>query len=115
MNAPQPSRGEVWYVDLNPTRGREQAGIRPALVVSVNPFNHGPADLVVALPITSKHKGIPLHVVLDPPEGGLKQQSFVKCEDVRSISKVRLIRRVGAIRAESLAEVAQKLRRLLGL
>ena len=68
----EPLRGEIWLVDLDPTRGREQAGKRPALVVSANAFNKGPADLVVVLPITSKAKGIPLHVRVDPPEGGVK-------------------------------------------
>ena len=42
-----PARGEVWSVDLDPVRGHEQAGTRPALVVSVDEFNEGPADLVV--------------------------------------------------------------------
>ena len=67
-----PARGEVWLVDLNPTRGREQAGRRPVLVVSVDTFNRGPADLVVILPITSRQKGIASHVAIDPPEGGVK-------------------------------------------
>ena len=44
-----PSRGEIWMVDLNPARGHEQAGYRPCLVVSVDLFNHGPAELVVVL------------------------------------------------------------------
>ena len=48
-----PLRGEVWLVDLDPTRGREQAGKRPALVISTNEFNGSPADLVVIVPITS--------------------------------------------------------------
>jgi hypothetical protein len=38
-----PCRGEIWRVNLNPSRGHEQAGIRPALIVSVDMFNHGPA------------------------------------------------------------------------
>ncbi len=112
---PQPSRGEVWMVDLNPTRGREQAGRRPALVVSVDPFNHGPAALVVVLPITSKEKGIPFHIEIRPPEAGLKKRSFIKCEDVRSIAKERLSRRMGAIRPLSQAAVDDRLRILLGL
>jgi mRNA interferase MazF len=45
------SRGEVWDVNFDPTVGREQAGIRSALVVSVDLFNEGPAELVVAIPI----------------------------------------------------------------
>ena len=102
-------------MDLNPTRGREQAGLRPGLVISVNPFNHGPADLVVLIPITSRSKGIPLHVPVAPPEGGLKQHSFIKCEDVRSISKDRLLKRCGAVSPQTLSAVETRLRLLLGL
>lgn len=78
---PNPSRAEVWLVDLNPTRGHKQAGRRPGLVVSVDPFNHGPVGLVVVLPITTRAKDVPFHVSIDPPEAGLKARSFIKCED----------------------------------
>ena len=86
MSLPRPSRGEIWFLNLDPTQGREQAGSRPALVISVDAFNQGPADLVVVLPVTSVAKGIPFHVPVSPPEGGVRQPSFIKCEDVRSIS-----------------------------
>ena len=65
-----PARGEVWYVDLNPVRGHEQAGRRPALVISVDRFNRGPAGLAVVLPATSREKGIPFHVEMSPPKAG---------------------------------------------
>ena len=110
-----PARGEVWMVDLDPTRGPEQAGRRPALVVSVDPFNHGPAGLVIVLPITSKAKGIPLHVQIQPPEGGVRSTSYIKCEDVRSESKQRLARRLGTISSPTQAAVDDRLRILLGL
>src|SRR5688572_12259416 len=112
---PGPLRGEVWSVNLDPTRGREQAGTRPALVVSVDEFNQGPADLVVVLPITSRKKGIPFHVRLEPPDGGLKSTSFIKCEEVRSVSKERLVRRWGSASSGTLAEVEFRLRVLLKL
>jgi mRNA interferase MazF len=112
---PEPSRGDVWLVDLNPTRGHEQAGRRPGLVVSVDLFNHGPAGLVVLLPITTKEKGIPLHVEIKPPDGGLKSRSFVKCEDVRSVSKERLVRRLGSVRSDTLGAIEDRLRILLAL
>ena len=115
MSAIHPSRGEVWTVTLDPTKGREQAGKRPALVLSVDTFNHGPADLVVVLPMTSKSKGIPFHVPIKVPEGGLKLESFVKCEDVRSISKERLIQRLGAVGPKTMESVEYRLRVLLGL
>jgi mRNA interferase MazF len=111
----EPSRGEVWVVSLDPTKGREQAGKRPALVLSVDHFNKGPADLIVVLPITSKAKGIPFHVNVRPPEGGLKQESFIKCEDVRSISKERLSQRLGAVTTRTMKLVEDRVRILLGL
>ena len=110
-----PARGEVWMVDLDPARGHEQAGRRPALVVSVDPFDHGPAGLVIVLPITTKAKGIPLHVQIKPPEGGLKSASYIKCEDVRSVAKERLARRLGIILPTTQADVDDRLRILLGL
>jgi len=91
----QLGRGEVWLANLNPVKGHEQAGKRPSLIISVDLFNQGASGLVVILPITSKDKGIPFHVELNPPEGGLKVRSFIKCEDIRSISVERL-RSVGA-------------------
>ena len=98
---------------LDQTRGREQAGNRPCLIVSADPFNHGPAELVVILPITSKAKGIPLHIRLDPPEGGVQERSFIKCEDIRSVSRERLARRWGVVTAATMAAVADRLRLLL--
>lgn len=115
MNVIRPKRGEVWIINLDPTKGREQAGKRPALVLSVDQFNHGPAELAVILPITSKAKGIPLHVAVTPPEGGLNQPSFIKCEDVRSVSKERLLNKLGAVTAQTMSTVEDRIKRLLGL
>ncbi len=111
----EPMRGEVWLVGLDPTKGREQRCQRPALVVSTNTFNRGPADLVVILPITSKGKGIPLHVQIEKPEGGVKTTSFAVTEAVRSISKQRLGKRWGSISGATMAEVEDRLRILLEL
>lgn len=115
MSFPKPSRGEIWILNLDPTRDREQAGSRPALVISVNAFNHGPADLVVILPVTSRAQGIPFHVALAPPEGGVRQPSFIKCEDVRSVSKSRLLERWGVVTPPTMAAVEDRLRILMGL
>lgn len=109
----EPLRGEIWLVDLDPTRGHEQAGKRPALVVSTNVFNKGPAGLVVVLPITSKAKGVPFHVPIRPPEGGIRQNSYVKCEDVRSVAAERLLQRWGVVSVNTMSQVADRLRILL--
>lgn len=111
----EPSRGEIWLVDLDPTRGHEQAGRRPVLVISVNLFNHGPAELAVVLPITTREKGIPFHVPVNSSESGLKTKSFIKCEDIRSVSKERLTSYLGRVPQEIMEAVEDRLRILLGL
>jgi mRNA interferase MazF len=111
----QPSRGEVWLADLGATRGHEQAGQRPVLIFSEDAFNHGPAGLVIALPITSKHRGIPVHVPLAPPEGGLKTASVILCDAIRSIARDRLINRWGSVSAQTMMAVEDRVRILCGL
>lgn len=110
-----PSRGEIWLIDLNPVRGREQAGQRPCLVTSVDLFNHGPAELIIILPITSKKKNIPFHVTLKPPEGNINIESYIKCEDIRSASRSRLIKRIGQASDEIMGLVEDRLRILMDL
>jgi mRNA interferase MazF len=106
----------VWAVNLNPTIGREQSGpARPCLVVSADGLNHSRAELAIVIPITSKSKGIPSHVEVNPPEGGLTVRSFIKCEDIRSVSTNRLLERWGAVTLSTLSEVGEKLRILLNL
>ena len=114
-NAPAPQRGEVWRADLDPTFGHEQAGRRPVLVISVDPFNAGPSGLAVVLPLTSHVRPLPLHVPVNPPEGGLRLPSAILCDAVRSIDRRRLIDRWGAVSAGTLTTVEDRLRRLLGL
>ncbi len=110
-----PSRSEIWTVNLNPVRGHEQAGHRPGLVISVDTFNHGPAGLVVIIPITTKEKGIPFHVAISPQEGGVSKKSFIKCEDMRSVSTERLSKCLGAVSLETLKAVEERLKILLDL
>lgn len=111
-----PVLGEIWNADLNPTRGREQAGRRPVLVVSTDRFNQSPADLVVVAPITSKRKGVAWHVTVDAGGAtGLRTESFIMVEAVRCISHERLNKRLGNVSTVVLGEVEQRLRFLLDL
>ena len=110
-----PVRGEIWFADLNPTKGHEHAGNRPVLIVSTDALNQGPAGLVIVVPLTSKGKGIRSHVRIDPPEGGVRKASYIKCEDVRSVSIARLSKRLGAAKPATLEEVAMRLRILMDL
>lgn len=112
---PSPSRGEIWLVDLDPTRGREQRGRRPALVVSANKLNQGPAELVIVLPLTKVGKGIPSHVPVSRTDSGLDDDSFVICEQVRCISKERFARQIGRAPHPVMEKVSLLLRVLLEL
>jgi mRNA interferase MazF len=59
MTASAPARGQVWLIDLDPTRGHEQAGTRPGLVISVDQFNQTALGLTVVVPINSRTKDLP--------------------------------------------------------
>lgn len=112
---PKPSRSEIWRVNLDPPRGHEQAGVRPALIISVDAFNHGPAELVTVLPITTRDRKIPLHTSIKPPEGGVKQRSFVLCDQTRTISRERLVSKLGSVTNSTMAKIEDNLRILLSL
>jgi len=115
MTNSQPLRGEIWDVSLDPTSGHEQAGTRPALIVSVDIFNEGPADLVLAIPLTRTARKVRWHVQVGPPEGGLAAESFIQCENLRSLSKARLKRRRGRISESVMFQIEDRLRILPGL
>ena len=108
-------RGEIWLADLNPTVGREQAGRRPVLVASSDFFNRGFAQLVYAIPITSRDRGIRSHIRIVPPEGGLTLTSFIMCEAMRSISRERLVKPIGVVSGTTMSDVENILRILLEL
>lgn len=115
MSGSFPRRGEVWFADLNPTRGHEQRGTRPVLVLSVDSFNSGPAELVTVLPVTSAVRPIPSHVEVRAPEGGLESRSAILADQVRTIARERLIRRSGAVSRTTMGRVEEVVRFLLGL
>ncbi|HEV3496003.1 MAG TPA: type II toxin-antitoxin system PemK/MazF family toxin [Actinomycetes bacterium] len=109
-------RGEVWLADLGSTRGREQSGERPVLIVSPDPINQGPAGLVIAVPFTTRRRAIPTHVEVRPPDGGLRELSFAMCEQVRSLAVERLgPHPFGSVPTAVLDSVALHLRLLLFL
>ena len=109
-----PLRGEIWAVDLNPVRGHEQAGRRPCLVISDDIYNQGPAARHIVLPVTSRKKGIPYHLVVSPPEGGLKMTSYVMCDDIRSVSRERFAERLGTVSGRTMFVVRESLEVLFG-
>jgi mRNA interferase MazF len=111
--APAEARqGEVWFVDLNPVVGREQAGRRPAIVVSVDQLGTGPSGLCIVVPLTTTERPNPLYIELTPPEGGVKERCWAMPEMVRSISRGRLVERWGKVRPGTLHDVVGRVRLL---
>jgi len=109
----RPNRGELWIAELSPTRGREQHGTRPVLIVSDDLLNHGPSQLTIVIPLTTRDRGIATHVRIAPPEGQVREVSFAMCEMVRSIDRSRLRSAWGAISSRTLDQVDERLRALL--
>src|SRR6266513_5956251 len=90
---PTPNRGEIWQLDWSPGRGSEQTGVRPALIIQNNPGNHSPVyPNTIVVSISTKGRAIPFHIFVPrSAANGLKADSFVKCEQVQTVSKTRLL------------------------
>lgn len=108
-------KGEVWLVNFGDPVGREQAGGRPAVVVSANPLNESSAGVVIVVPTTTTYRNLPSHVEIEPGLSGLADVSYAKCEDIKSVSEQRLVMRLGVIGNVAEFQVAHALRFLLDL
>ncbi len=102
---PEPMVGEVWDVELDPQVGTEQAGRRPALVISNDYFNRAPNGLYFIVPITGTDRGIRYQLKVDPPEGGLVKPSVIMCDQARAQSVLRFRRHRGRVAPELVKRV----------
>jgi mRNA interferase MazF len=110
------NRGEIWLADLRPTHGPEHAAACPVVIISTNIFNHGPAELVFVLPVTRMDRRIPMHVQIDPPEGGVSARSYIVCDALCTLAKERLGPRPwGRVSAATLHKVVDNLCILMAL
>ena len=110
-----PRRGEVWLVDFGEPLGLEQAGRRPAVVISADPLNESGSGVLMVVPCTTVRRELPSHVEIDPGESGLDEVTYAKCEDLESISERRLIARLGRTDPAVTLEIGRALRFLLDL
>ncbi len=109
-------RGEVWRADLSPTRGSEQSGVRPVLVVQSDRANaHSPHTIIVPFTTKIRQKLLPSHVLVPAGEGGLTQESVALCEQMRVIDTSRLLARLGDLPTARMTEVDGALRAILQL
>jgi len=111
-------RGDVYFVDLNPTQGREQAGRRPVLVLSIDAINKLP--LVVTVVVGTKGANItrdyPTNVRLTAEESGLPLETVFLCFQIRSLDADRFpAERAGQLNGAILSRVEDRVRYCLGL
>ncbi len=111
-NRLSPLRGEVWFANLDPPHPLEQAGGRPCLILSSNNYNQGRAGRVVVIPFT-KNPNRPYTITVLPPEGGLKLESFLLCDQIRAINQQRLSHKLGQVSPLTLRAVEQLVKDLL--
>jgi mRNA interferase MazF len=102
----RPRRGEVYLVNFDPTLGAEIQKTRPALIVQNDLANRHSAITIVAA-ITSQFDQplYPTEVLVSPPEGGLRMDSVALLNQIRSIDKQRLVRRLGTLKPETMHRV----------
>jgi mRNA interferase MazF len=111
--APVPERGDLVWIDLDPHAGHEQAGRRPALILSPREYNAASRGLALICPISTKAKGYPFEVAV-PPNSGAK--GVIIADQVKSVDWVaRGAVRMGRVQATTLQEVTDLIAILLGL
>jgi mRNA interferase MazF len=110
----EPERGELYYANLGIGVGNEQ-GQRPMLVISIDPMNRAPAELVLAVPLTTSVRPTRIHVRIEPERSGLERISYAMPEMLRHISTARLGRRIGRAPLEAVDVVARRSGVLIGL
>ena len=106
-------RGEIRWADLDPTRGNEQAGQRPVLVLSHDVFNERSGTVIaVALTRQEPRAGFPL--TLESTAAGLPKRSWIKISQIRTLATERIGRRLGRVSAEELARTIEGLNEIVG-
>jgi mRNA interferase MazF len=106
-------RGEIYWADLNPTKGHEQAGLRPVLILSHDIFNER-SGTVIAMALTSQPQkaGFPLTLELTSPK--LPKQTWVKISQIRTLSAERIGKRMGKASDDEVQQVIDGLSEIIG-
>ena len=103
-------RGAVVWVNLDPSRGREQAGTRPAVVIASDDYLANVPELVIVIPVTTRDRKWPHHVRLSGEQLTLERPSFAMTEQPRTIARARITGPAGMVGTTPMAEIDQWLR-----
>ncbi len=114
--APTPKRGEIWLVDFDPAVGAEIRKVRPAVVISMDAVGRLPLRMVVPVADRKSHyAAFPWFVELPPsPTNGLIKHSGADAFQTKSVSETRFVRRIGAVTATELDEIASSVALCVG-
>ena len=107
-------RGEIHWADLNPVRGKEQAGLRPVLILSHDVFNER-SGTVIAVALTSQPQQAGFPLTLELQSKGLPKKSWVKISQIRTLAVERIGQRLGRLSVEELAQVIEGLNEIIGV
>jgi len=106
-------RGEIRWADLNPVRGREQAGLRPVLILSQDVFNQR-SGIVIAMAITSQPQRAGFPLTLELESASLPKRSWIKISQIRTLSIERIGKKIGGVSPEELDQVIEGLNEIIG-
>lgn len=105
-------RGEIRWADLNPVRGREQAGLRPVLILSHDVFNER-SGTVIAVVITSQPQRAGFPLTLDLESSQMPKRSWVKISQIRTLSVERIGKKMGHVTPEQLDQIVEGLNEII--
>ena len=106
-------RGEIRWAELDPTRGHEQAGQRPVLVLSHDVFNLR-SGTVIAVALTSQEPNAGFPLTLESRASGLPKKSWIKISQIRTLATERIGKRIARASDEELSRVVEGLNEILG-
>ncbi len=106
-------RGDIRWADLNPVRGREQAGLRPVLIISQDVFNER-SGTVIALAITSQPQRAGFPLTLELRSKGLRKRAWLKISQIRTLAVERIGKRLGRATPEEMLQAIEGLHEIVG-
>ena len=106
-------RGDIYWADLNPARGQEQAGLRPVVVLSKDVFNER-SGTVIAMAITGQPQKAGFPLTLEVISSCLPKKSWIKISQIRTLSVERLGKRIGSLSSEEIEQVIEGLNEVIG-
>ena len=115
MTSDSLQRGEIWLANLNPTQGSEQAGTRPVIIFQNNIVSQF-STTTIAIPLTTNQRraSLPICLLIHQGDGGLTEDSVALCFQLWVLDKARLIRKLGDLKSQTIADLEKVVLLTLG-